>query len=111
MSPKRLRALYLMLRHEPETGENRGREFYDGQCQSCDSPVYETHTDACPLASLLVEIGGTEEESRQAALRARRDAAVRERLATHERHLRGVTTSNMDAMNLAFKRAYGGFGE
>mgnify|MGYP001611310086 CR=1 FL=1 len=104
-------ALYLMLRHEPASGQNRGREFYDGHCQSCDSDVYETHQDSCEYAAMLLELGGDEEAERQARRRAHRDAELQERKERLGRHRRGVTTSSLDSMNLAFKKMYGGFGE
>lgn len=109
MTKAEQRELYLLLRHDPETGANRGREFYDGHCQECDSYSYEAHQPHCRLMALLIALGGDEERERQ-RIRAEAVAeAERGREAKLERHRRGVVVSDLDAMNLAFKKAYGDF--
>jgi hypothetical protein len=72
MTDAERRALYLMLRHDDEGGSNRGREFYDGQCQSCESE-YETHEDECQFMAALIALGGDEERERQRKRRVDRD--------------------------------------
>jgi len=110
VTPAEQRELYLMLRDDRAGGSNRGREFYDGYCQTCEFE-YEAHAPDCRFKELLIALGGDEERERQ-RLRADAEAErVRLRAATLERHRRGVTVSSMDAMNLAFKKIYGGFGE
>lgn len=77
-----------MLIDRPCSGENRGREFYDGRCQSCDGG-YETHTDDCEWAALIAELGGPEAEAKRHAerLKRREDHAryLREDTARRER--------------------------
>lgn len=95
-----------MLRDDPEGGTNRGREFYDGQCQSCDGG-YEAHADGCEWAAMLAILGGKEEVERQSIRREAHEATEAENRARLERHRRGEALPGMDEMNMLFKAAYG----
>lgn len=109
MKSHKLRELYLMLRHRPDSGANRGREFYDGMCQTCHSPEYETHTDDCAWMDMLIRLGGDEEQVRQSAMKTRRDDERAEHAKQMELRRMGKAAPrlSLEEMSAALKETFG----